>query len=122
MLHDDGKGKALLTEKEYADAEFIVDFRFPKNAAQKCDILIRRSVAKSLILSLAPGGEAIHPNGQWNRLRVLAKRDLIEAEINGKEVPTKNDPATRLENGAFGLGPVGEMEFRNLFVRELNKQ
>ena len=45
VLHYDGKGKAILqTEKEYGDAEFVVDFRFPakKEETAVCDFIFRR--------------------------------------------------------------------------------
>src|SRR5262249_44590974 len=47
MLHYDGKGepkdRSLRTEKEFGDAEFLVDFRFPAKEAQPASFVLRKT-------------------------------------------------------------------------------
>ncbi len=135
ILHGDGKGAALTTDKEFGDAEFLVDFRSPrKGAAAPGVFLFRGNEEKGVRLSLtngkvivrSPGGEAtpeisaLKPAGQWNRLRVSLKDNAIRVAINGKDAAeaTVADVSSR---GTFALRPEGEMDFMNLFVRELGK-
>ncbi len=142
VLHYDGKGEAkdnaLRTEKEYGDAAFIVDFKYPKKGAMACTFGLRAGGGLSLVVT--PEGElgvagskggadsgwigpmkdvkALKPAGQWNRLRVKVVGKTITATINGT-------PALELSGeewpskGAFSLKPASEMDFANPFVREL---
>ncbi len=140
MLHYDGKGGPLATEKEYGDAEFIVDFRFPKqDRAASCKFVLRRDgqalayvlLGTDGVLSVASGSQGgtagtegksrgLKPAGQWNRLRASLKGKSLGLTVNGQKswegslrsVPSK---------GPFALEPKGEMDFGNLFVRELKK-
>jgi hypothetical protein len=147
VLHYDGKGEALSTEKEYGTAEFIVDFRFLKNKAQSqaCDFILRQGEGKekvrlkvtskgSFALSsrtrgqgVGLGGDAksLKPSGQWNRLQasILSgeKGMSIKLTLNGKLL-SKNEKFPGPEKGTFVLQPEGEMDFGNLFVRELKKK
>ncbi len=46
VLHYDGMGQELRTEKEYGDAEFVVDFKFPEKQGEKptsCEFVLRRT-------------------------------------------------------------------------------
>src|SRR5205807_9604014 len=57
VLHHDGEGTTsdgLHTEKEYADAEFIVDFRFPARDARSCAFVFRRSDKDALTFTITP--------------------------------------------------------------------
>jgi hypothetical protein len=147
MLHYDGKAaKAdLATEKQYSDAEFITDFRFPNKDTAPCTFILRESKQGALTLKLAPDGAVtweatvkgapsgagtrfshLKPTGQWNRLRITLRGDKLSPTINGKEVhgasldwiPEKLR-ADLLSRGVFALRPESEMEFGNLFVHEL---
>jgi hypothetical protein len=139
MLRYDGSGQALRTEKTFADVEFIVDFRFPRKEGSlpSCTFLLREGPNKDAVvkLSLAANGSYglnsarggakgqvtnLKPMGQWNRLRATLKENSLEVALNGKSLP-RLEVAPVAEKGAFVLQPEGEMEFGNLFVRELNK-
>ena len=62
----------------------------------------------------------LKPAGQWNRLQATLKGKLLEVNINGK--PGGEQDITGLApTGKFGVVVDGEMDFRNLFVRELRK-
>jgi hypothetical protein len=134
VLHYDGKGKELRTEKEYGDAEFVVDFKFPKKDAKQCRFILRQD--KEVELKLDPDGELVatvetgtkgnvsggrvenlKPLGEWNRLRATLHGDELDVSINGKHArKVSGKPAPK---GFFTLRPEGEMEFANLFVREV---
>ena len=139
MLHYDGKGNALLTEKEYQDAEFVVDFRFPakKEETAECEFIFRSGTDTEVRLTLARDGsfkrgvgsrnssEIAHgafkdlkPDGQWNRLVATLTGISLKVAINGKPATELDNPAVKTK-GRFGVLARGEMDFANLFVREL---
>jgi hypothetical protein len=138
MLHYDGKGKGLglSTEKEFGNSEFIVDFRFSKKDKKSCAFILRRGKYRSVKFSLTPTGNCyvtlpgprhvrtnskdIKPAGQWNRLGVKLKRKLLRVTINGKELVEATLRGADKEGG-FELSPEGEMDFGNLFVREMKE-
>ncbi len=136
VLHHGGSGRALYTDKDYGDAEFIVDFRFPQKG-EKSILVFRQglrasmsanvSVARDGTIKVSGGTDsksadskfkALKPAGEWNRLRATVKGKALQVTINGK-------PAAELKvaglapRGAFGVYSGGEMDFRNLYVREL---
>jgi hypothetical protein len=149
VLAYDGKAKQadLATEKQYGDAEFIADFRFPKKDAEgaACAFILGESKDRWISLKVAADGEitwdvktpgtgagtgshfsSLKPRGEWNRLRIGVRKDRLTPFINGKEVaggsldwvPAKVKERV-LIRGAFALRPDGPMEFGNLFVHEL---
>jgi hypothetical protein len=139
VLHYDGKGKELQTEKSYEHREFVIDFRFPKEEAKPCTFAIREIKTGGVKLQLSPEGQftlkfggragepggkvsgeskALNPKGQWNRLRATVDGNNIQLTVNGK-VLQEGGLAGEPEEGVFGLHPEGEMDFANLFVREL---
>jgi hypothetical protein len=137
MLHYDGKGKELRTEKEYGDAEFIVDFRFPKKDGKGYDLVFREEKDKGVTFGLSPnGGFAVNtatgagmkggdettlkPIGQWNRLRASLKGKKLDVMVNGKSL-VKSFEVDGAAKGALALRPEGEMDLANLFVLESAK-
>jgi hypothetical protein len=133
-LRYDGKGnvleRTLATEKEYGGAEFIVDFRFPKDSQDPCAFLLRQE--KDVKVAMNPDGRMswtagsagghidtfVNPAGSWNRLRVTVTQDAWKVMVNDKQVHG-GERAGLPAKGAFILSPQGEMDFANLFVREL---
>jgi len=132
ILHFDGQGAPLRTEKQFGDSEFIVDFRFPKQGGKPCTLMLRDGA----IISLTPDGgmKLTHfgaeggvfasmqfkPSGQWNRLQASAMGKSVEVAINGSTVG-KFTSDVLPEKGTFRLQPESEMDFGNLFVRSLEK-
>src|SRR4051794_17243249 len=57
VLVYDGKGKELLTEKDSAANEFIVDFRFPKKDGKPGVFAVHCEKNLGITLSLSPNGE-----------------------------------------------------------------
>jgi hypothetical protein len=135
VLHYDGKGKELGTEKEFGDVEFIVDFKFPKEAKQGCTFVLRETTAGRAKLIIKPDGsiawgvetansasgrsdalKGLRPDG-WNRLRVQWHGQLVRMAVNDN--PIRAGITLQAPKGAFVLKPEGEMDFANVFVREL---
>jgi 3-keto-disaccharide hydrolase len=141
VLHYDGKGKELRTETGYGDAEFVADFKFPAKEGEKpaaCEFVLRDNREASVLLTFKADGTFVHQfpagdyfarskprvlkelktAGQWNRLQAAVKGKSLTVTVNGKVVEnhetTEPEPKSR-----FGLRPDGEMDFANLFVREL---
>jgi hypothetical protein len=122
----------LGTEKEFGDAEFIVDFRFPAKKDAPCTFTFQKGQPRETKVTLSPSGKftvaskstfsgdvvGFKDGSQWNRLYVTFKGDALTVRVNDKfsigdiisDMPT---------TGAFELTPAGPMEFANLFVREL---
>ncbi|HEV3260393.1 MAG TPA: family 16 glycoside hydrolase [Gemmataceae bacterium] len=144
VLHYDGKGAAkdngLRTRKEYGDAEYIADFRFPKDAKQ-CVLILRQDKDGMVALAIKRDGSfvvsTVHPPqggkagksfpgnldgvkaaGQWNRLRAVLKGTTFKISVNGGRAKTLEELEIP-SKGAFGLMSNGDMDFTNLFVREL---
>jgi hypothetical protein len=134
VLHHGGNGRALYTDKEYDDAEFIIDFRFPQKGKNSI-FVFREGMRGSAIVDVARDGtikanrgpdsdsagkmfKDLKPAGEWNRLHVTVQGKSLKVTINEK-------PAAELEitglapRGTFGVYSQGEMDFRNLFVRDL---
>jgi hypothetical protein len=134
VLHYDGKGKELRTEREFGDAEFIVDFRFPKKDSKPCVVILRDGLEDGVKLTFTAEGKwslsiqghdiggdekSLNPAGQWNRLQGSLKNGFKTITLNGKEVSVGRPPAMP-KKGEFVLRPEGEMDFANLFVRKLS--
>ncbi len=130
VLHYDGQGAGLRTEREYGDAEFLLDFRSPAGKAEGALGLNFGEGQEALTVSLTPAGKflfvgreaksrgtvrGLRPAGQWNRLR-LSRRGVLT--LNGKTV-LGVEMAAPPKKGALSLSPDGECDFANLFVREL---
>jgi hypothetical protein len=143
VLHYDGKGAAkddgLRTEKEFGDAEFLVDFRFPRKAGKPaaCGFVLREAKEGGILLLFKPNGtfeyqyrydgdlldasvvpvkvKSFKP-GQWNRLGVTLKDKWWGVSINGKVVEQEKKVAP--PKITFELSPQGEVDFANLFVRK----
>src|SRR5262249_338718 len=128
-------------EKQYGDAEFLVDFRFPKKDGKPlpCAFALRGGTAGSANLSVGPDGSfevrgearpgagsaagaggtvtGFKPAGR-NRLPATVRGESLKVTINNHPVATMNK-GLFVPGGTFALHPGGEMDFANLFVREL---
>jgi hypothetical protein len=141
----EGKDNELRTEKEYGGAEFIVDFRFPPKATKPCTFLLHDSREGHTRVTIAPDGKIargdkslirtqgprqwyeegstrasaiLKPPGQWNRLQVTDTGTRFKVTVNGTEV-RELSAAMSPRSGAFAVRPEAEIDFANLFVREL---
>jgi hypothetical protein len=141
VLHYDGKGGMLATDREFADAEFIVDFRFPKKDAKSCVLRFRGGQQKELKLTFTPDGtismdisardrgkgagsneRPLRPIGQWNRMRISIHQQTHQLTLNGQDLALGRGRSDILpQKFTLIFQPEGEMDFGNLFVRELKK-
>ena len=95
----------LWTQKEYGDAEFIIDVQQPKDSTNTAAALEIRGA--QIPLSTKPGA--------WTRFHITVKDDLVSvATADGKsQSPTKQ------KRGSLGLADVtGPLQFMNLYARE----
>ncbi len=130
VLSYDGNGETLATAKPYADAEFIVDCRFPNAKSKSCAFLLRGS--KDLKVTLSPSGRVTgstgnttgaadavaNQPGRWHRLQIRMIGGSMQVSVNGDAlVKLASDGLP--QSGAFALSPESAMDFANLFVREL---
>jgi hypothetical protein len=135
VLHYDGKGKELRTEKEYGDAEFIVDFRFPKQGDKRCAFVLREGKEGEVKVMVSPDGivgasapseaaksktPAFKPGGGWNRLTLSLKDGTLRVAIN-KGSPVEMPARGVSARSAFTLRPEGAMDLSNLFVRGIQQ-
>jgi hypothetical protein len=145
ILHYDGQGSALQTEGQYGDAEFIVDFRFPAKKdgmPAPCAFTLRQAenaevkltlTAEGTVVITTPGNKTTDTNlginlaGKWHRLRAELAKDTIRVRVNDVNKKLVLNSGISLKapvtpaKGALVLRPEGEMDFGNLFVRELTK-
>ncbi len=128
VLHHDGKGAGLSTEKEYRDVEFMLDFRFPPGK-EKGGLGVNLGGGEAFSVDLIPPDQflfgsretkvrgtirVLKPAGQWNRLRLTSKGVVT---LNGKTVlgVEMSEPPRKV---ALALS-AGECDFANLFLRPL---
>jgi hypothetical protein len=94
--------------------------------------LKRTQLTGSIYGVVPPSAEAIKPPGEWNEMEITATGRQITVVINGKKVvdanlddykdQTKEHPGLLRTSGHLGLqSHDGRVEFRNLFVKPLEK-
>jgi serine/threonine protein kinase len=151
--------QTLLTERDYADFELRLDYRW-MSAGGYTIMLLRASddkerYGKGLAISLVEdeGFQKVHgreagdgfrtgvvlnltlkppaankPRGEWNSMRVIARRHVIEVELNGTKMPVadldnklellKTHPEYSRAKGPIGLlCYYGTIEYRNVIIR-----
>jgi hypothetical protein len=139
VLHYDGKGDSLVTEKPYGDTELYVDWKVGEKADS--GIYLRGNPQVQIWDNPVGSGGlynnqknpskptkvADKPVGQWNTFHIIIKGDKVTVDLNGERVVddvtmenyfdrTKPLPAT----GAIELQHHGNpLEFRNIYLKEL---
>ncbi|HEV8541045.1 MAG TPA: family 16 glycoside hydrolase [Verrucomicrobiae bacterium] len=105
-------GATLRSDKEFGDAEFIIDCRPAKNArdATPATIEFRGTEIK------LPDAEA----GKYQRYTITAKGRAITVKRNDKEVGRVAISSEAPQSNSLGLRDTGTaVEFMNLYVRDL---
>jgi hypothetical protein len=141
MLHADGQGHPLQSKTEFGDAEFIADFRIPKNPKPLANgiLLFRQNEKGAIFAMVSPEGlnfcfeergagtisprrevKKLKPDG-WNRLTATLLGKSLQLNVNGEDVGKADVPDIG-SKGAFTLIASCEMDFANIFVRELKKE
>ena len=141
VLHYDGKGKSLVTAKDYGDFELFVDWKTGPEADSgiylrgkpqvqiwdRPDIgsggLFNNKVGESNPLTVAD-----NPIGEWNTFHILMKGEKVTVFLNGEKVVDD----VVLENWPDYEGPIpaagpielqhhgNPLEFRNIYIKELD--
>jgi hypothetical protein len=148
VLHYDGKGttgQVLQTAREYGDAEYLVDFRFPaKREAEvkPCEFLLAYAGNSNLSIKVGADGRintrftkvgpvqvdtgrrkesraSLKPAGEWNRVQLTIQGTTLVISMNGSKPEQFDTNLPASAKRSFALRPGGEMDFANLFAREL---
>jgi hypothetical protein len=109
----------LWAEKDFGDAEFVVDCRPAKSEAGRdpvrVSVLLRGVGGKGAEVDL----EGVTP-GSYQRFVITVREREVIVHRNDKETQHVTLPAGTSARGAFGLSDTGgEIEFMNLYVRDL---
>ncbi len=127
----DGKGEALQSKSEYSDAGFIADFRFPKKvgSAKACEFHFRgvklavsadgACEIKAPVEAVKFAAKQFRPAGEWNRLRLFVKGNVVALGLNGKPIEAEFAFQDVPKKGDFSVNPNGAMEFGNIYLREI---
>lgn len=138
------RGSQLYTEKEYKDVEFETEFRFIgetdsgiylRKPLTQVQIGTSRSLKIDKTASLYQEGrgggyvghatdvEKLLKQGEWNKMRFIAKGDKLTVWINDKQV-LETSMAKYPDAAPLGVqihqGLKMKIEYRNMMVRELN--
>jgi hypothetical protein len=76
VLRYDGKGEALRTEREFGDAEFVVDIRSPAKKSEKA-VQCSLSVGDTVTLVTAEAGK-------WTRVKVPGGKGTLKLSSDGE--------------------------------------
>jgi hypothetical protein len=118
VLRYDGKGAPLSTERQFGDAEFVIDINFLNN--KPCIILLREG-GKEARITATP--RTPFKSGKWGRLHVKLKdNDLGVSVIGGGIGEARSSVSDASGTGALVLRPEGPIAFRTIFVRETRRQ
>ncbi len=145
VIHYDGKGSSLPTEKEYGDFELLVDWKIEKGGdsgiylrgkpqVQIWDIDRHKEGSgglwnnKRTHVGEKPLVPADNPVGEWNTLKIKLVGDNVTVHLNGKLV-VDDAPMETLKkgDGFIEKGPIllqhhgNPLQFRNIFIKPLEK-
>lgn len=127
-------GKNLASERDFGDFTVCVDWRLADKSAavSQAGVLLRGLPGGRIAignpeqgsggLEDKPAGQkADLASGQWNRFFITVKGKKVTVELNEKIVLEEAQITDLPERGPIILqNPGGGVEFRNLFVKELN--
>ena len=134
VLHYDGKGRSLRTEKEYGDFILQLDWKItPKGDSgiylrgrPQVQIWDREEGSGGLWNNKEheskPLVAADNPPGEWNTFKIELRGEKVTVHLNGKLVvdDTPMDTLGDREEGPILLQHHGHpLWFRNIFIKEL---
>ena len=114
-----GAGSTLWTEKEFGDAEFVLDCRPAKAAVGEesatVSVQVRGIDGKGSEIKLGRTAP-----GNYQRFIITSKGREVTVKLNDKETQHLTLSADAPTRGALGLGGTGGgLEFMNLYARDL---
>jgi hypothetical protein len=141
VLRSDGQGSTLATDRHFRNVELRLDWRAPAGSSGGVYLRSRPRVAiadpaagnegsggigTNKEASNKPTSRADKPAGEWNTFRIQIVGDAVTVHLNDQLV-TENvrmenafDSSRRLPtNGRIELEAKGPIEFRNIFLRNL---
>ena len=144
ILDNTGKGVDIITEQEFGDCEFHIEYLVPKDSNSgiylkgRYELQILDSLGKTYSYPAENGAlynqknvdaEASKPAGEWQTIDITLKGMQLTAVLNGKKIHddvTINGPTGgQLGDDNPAKGPLmlqgdhGPVQFRNIRVREI---
>ena len=140
VLHYDGKGDSLVTDKDYGDFELYVDWKIGTDADSGIYLRGKPQVQiwdkpdvgsgglyNNKVNPSQPTKVADKPVGEWNTFHIIMKADRVTVFLNGEkvvnDVPLENYPDYKdplPTKGPIELQHHGNpLEFRNIYIKTL---
>src|SRR5262249_8462490 len=102
VLHYDGKGQALRTEKKHGDCEIIADFRFPAKTDGKpapCTFIFREAEGRDAGVTISPDGTVKTSTGRGNRVSQGRDPRFQGSQRRGKVEPAPGNAEREVTEG-----------------------
>ncbi len=138
VLRYDGKGKSLVTDKDYGDFELLVDWKIGEEGDSgiylrgkpQVQIWDRPDIGSGGLYNNKVGPSdpltiADNPIGEWNTFRIIMKGENVTVFLNGKkvvdDVVLENWP--NYEGSIPSTGPIelqhhgNPLYFRNIYIK-----
>ena len=105
---------------------------WPIGSGEMYGIRMDRNTAPELRAAVTPRTQADKPVGEWNRYEITVRKKTVKVVLNGKTVIAEAELASLPARGRIGLqhhgskrdgkwtSPPALMQFKNIFIRELN--
>ena len=134
ILHYDGRGASLRTQKDYGDVELYVDWKICPGADSGINLRGKPQVQiwdrpegsgglyNNKVHPIRPLVRADRPVGEWNTFHIVIRGDQVTVDLNGQRVV---DGVTMVNGPEFkeplpAVGPIklqhyyGPIQFRNI--------
>ena len=137
----DGKGHSLMTVREYADFEMLVDWRIEPGGdrgvylrgSPQVPIWEREEGSGGLYNNRKNPSKPLehvdHPTGEWNRFRIKMVGERVTVHLNETLVSDNvvMENYWERDKPIYPRGPIelqahgSRLEFKNIFIREISK-
>jgi hypothetical protein len=116
------KSSLLMSQREYADFELMVDWRVPQTSLVGRTSVNRPPSAPNRVRALVrPTADADTPAGEWHRTVMRVAGDRVTTTLDGRTVIDDEKQSGLPPRGSIALGADGAAEFANVFIRELER-
>ncbi len=116
------KPSLLVSEREYADFELMVDWRLPQTSpAERTSANLPPSAPTRVRALVRPVADGDTPAGEWHRTVVRVAGDRVTTTLDGRRVIDDEKQSGLPPRGSVALGADGAAEFANVFIRELER-